>query len=259
MNSNSFVSVNHILAEVTATLNDREYRNGLSKGWYISRIQDALQELAFDSFYQKITRDFDFPSDDLKIEMPANAFNLREIYGWNGSCCSPQTSAIIYPKRLFNNKGGDGRGYTARVKKTGESIGNDPFQPNYTNDGNFTNYPDVKYSYNIQNGVIMFSSSCAGFQKIRLVYNGIGVEDIGDYPSVPRFFERAINDYIAERYYAVKQGEDPRMWVTMHDRALAQLNDYRDGNWHKSIRRVKFMDTAEKEGYEEYFSNPLHK
>jgi hypothetical protein len=259
MNTNSFCTIEHILSEVTASLNDREYRSGFSKGWYISRIQDALQELSFDTFYQVVTRDYDFPTSTLQMEMPSNAFNLREIYGWNGACCSPQSSAIIYPKRLYNNKGGNGRGYTARVKKTGESIGNDPFHPNYANDGNFRNYPDAKYFYNIQNGLIMFSSSCAGFLKVRLIFNGIGIDNVGDVPIIPRFFERAINDYVEERFYNAKKAEDPRKYRILWADAYGRLTDYVNGAWAKAIKRVKYMDKAEAEAYSDYLSNPLHK
>lgn len=259
MNANSFCTAEHIIAEVTHALSDQEFRNGFTKGWYMSRIQDALQELSFDSHVFKITRDLDYPSETHQMEMPENAFNVLELYGWNGSCCSPSTSSVIYPKRLYNNKGGNGTGYTARVKRTGETMGNDPFQPNYFNDGNFTNYPEAKYWYNIHNGLIMFSTGCATFQKIRIVYNGIGIEKMGDIPTIPNFFERAINDYIAERFYFVKMGQDPRMYASLYDRAAAKLNDYVNGNWHKAIKRVKMMDSSEVAAYNDYLANPYHK
>ena len=57
MQSNDFCSVEHLLAEITSTLNDTEFRSGFSKGWYISRIQDALQELSFDTFWLKVQQD----------------------------------------------------------------------------------------------------------------------------------------------------------------------------------------------------------
>lgn len=252
MQSADFLSIDHVLAEVLVTVNDREYRSGMTKGWYISRIQDALQELAFDTFFDVITRDFDFPSSNLVMDLPTNCFNIREIYGWNGSCCSPQSSAVIYIKRLYNNKGGNGRGYTAQVKKAGETIGTDPFQPNYHNDGTFGNFNEAKFFCNLQNGKLMFSSSCSAFQKVRLVYNGMGGE-IGDVPSIPRFFERAINDYVEERFYLAKKGEDPRKYRTSWMDAKQKLDDW-NGNWQKAIKRVKMMDTKQRSDYAEYLA-----
>lgn len=252
MDSNDYVTIEHILSEVTSVVNDTEYRSGLSKGWYISRIQDALQELAFDTFFDIQTRDYDFPSGNLQMELPKNCFNIREIYGWNGSCCSPQTSAVIYTKRLFNNKGGNGRGYTAQVKRPGETIGTDPFQPNYSNDGTFTGFPENVYTCNIQNGIIMFSSSCEAFQKVRIVFNGMGGE-IGDLPIVPRFFERAVNDYVKMLFYEKKMGEDPRMYSGLYDRAKARYDDW-GGNWKKAEKRIKLMNAKERADYKEYLA-----
>ncbi len=44
MTANDFVSIDHILSDVTSTVNDMEFKKGFSKGWYVSRIQDAMQE-----------------------------------------------------------------------------------------------------------------------------------------------------------------------------------------------------------------------
>ena len=55
MNSNDFVSVNHILSDVLLEANDENLNIGFTKGWYISQIQQYLEERAFDSFYQEIT------------------------------------------------------------------------------------------------------------------------------------------------------------------------------------------------------------
>ena len=79
MNANDFVSIDHILADVTATVNDAEYKKGFSKGWYVSRIQDAMQELSFDTFWLKIQQDIEIP-ESCQIPMPKNVFNIREIY-----------------------------------------------------------------------------------------------------------------------------------------------------------------------------------
>lgn len=252
MNHNDYVSIDHILAEVTQTLNDVEFRNGFSKGWYVSRIQDALQELAFDSFFQVITRDFDFPSGTLAMDLPKNCFNIREIYGWNGGCCSPQTSAPIYIKRLYNNKGGNGRGYTAQIKGSGGTIGTDPYNPSYYNDPTFSGYPSGLYYCNIQDGRLMFSSSCAAFPKIRLVYNGMGGE-IGDLPIIPRFFERAINDYVEERYFAAMKSRDRRAHAVNWQEAYQKLTAF-GGNWQKAIRRVAKMDSKAKADYDKYLA-----
>lgn len=243
MDSNDFVSVNHILAEALVNVDDQQLRKGLTKGWFISRIQDALQELAFDTFYQKITNDYDFPQDKLALEMPKNAFNLREIYVYNGDCCTPSNSAVVHWKRLYNNKGGSSSGYTSRVKSSESANGADPFLPRHQGAD--------RYLYaSVQNGVIMFSSSCASYSRVRLVYNGMGVE-IGEEPIIPRYFERYINDYIEERYYSAMKAREPRKYRILWQDAYNKL----DREMQKAKMRVSSMNTFEKESLEEYIGN----
>ena len=243
MDSNDFVSTNHILAEALVNVNDVDLRNGFTKGWFISRIQDALQELAFDTFYQTITDDIDFPKDKLAIPMPKNAFNIREIHVYNSTCCNTNTSAIVHWKRLYNNKGGATEGYTARSKDQGSSSPNDPFFKRHAG-------ADSALYANIQNGMIMFSASCRKYSKIRLVYNGMGVE-IGDEPIIPRFFERFINDWIEERYYSAMKARDPRKYRGLGQDAKMNL----ERSLMKAKMRVSSMNTYEKESLEEYIGN----
>ena len=243
MDSNDFVSVNHILAETLVNVNDPDLRNGMTKGWYVSRIQDALQEIAIDTFYQKITDDIAFPQDRLAIEIPKNAFNIREIYLYNGDCCSPNNSVVVHWKRLYNNKGGSTEGYTSRVTATGSSMSEDPFLRKHRG-------ADRHYYANIQNGMIMFSSSCRAYKTVRLVYNGMGVE-IGDEPIIPRFFERYINDYIEERFYSAMKAREPRKYRGLWSDSYSKL----EKSLMKAKMRVSSMNTYEKESLEEYISN----
>lgn len=243
MNSNDFVSIEHILAESLMNVNDVDLRNGFTKGWFVSRIQDALQELAFDTFYQKITNDFTLPSN-LAITLPKNAFNIREIYAFNESCCTSTTSAVVHWKRLYNNNAGNsGSTYTSRITGTSQQNNSDHFLP-YHEKG------DSKLYANVQNGTIMFSSSCSKYKKIRLVYNGMGGE-IGEEPIIPRFFERFINDYIEERYYSAMKAREPKKFRTLWVDSWTKL----EKSLSKAKMRVSSMNTFEKESIEEYISN----
>ncbi len=256
MTSNDFVSIEHLLAEVTATVNDTDYKKGFPKGWYISRIQDAMQELSFDTFWLKVQQDVEMP-DNCQIEMPKNTFNIREIYLYNGSLCNPNKTQVVYWKRLFNNTA-DGTGYTAQVKDDG-SNGSDIYQPNqrvYTH--NMQGYYGPKYYYNVINGLIMFSKECKGFPFVRIVYNGMGVEN-GELPVIPRFFERAVVDYVEEKFYNAMKARDVRMYRPLWQDAFSKLNDLVNGSWNKAKKRIKAMDSKEKASMEEYISSMYHK
>jgi len=96
----------------------------------------------------------------------------------------------------------------------------------------------------------MFSNSCSSFQKVRLVYNGMGGE-IGDVPYIPRMFERAVNDYVKMMFYEKKMGEDERKYGRLYDRAKMRFDDW-NGNWQKAIKRIKTMDSKTRSDYKEY-------
>jgi hypothetical protein len=255
MNANDFVSSEKIISEVTQTVNDKEFKKGFSKGWFMSRIHDALQELAFDTFYYKITQDFELP-EILQLKMPENTFNIREIYLYQGDFCNPTKTQNVYHKRQFNNMH-KGDGYTAKVKDDGSNSA-DLFQPNQRLlTLNHRGFYGPKYYYNVQNGVMMFSKECRAFPYVRVIFNGMGGVD-GDKPVIPRFFQRAIVDYVEERYYNAMRNRSPRTYNSIWQSAQAKLDDYR-GNWHKAQKRVKSMDSAEKESMEEYLSSMYHK
>jgi hypothetical protein len=88
--------------------------------------------------------------------------------------------------------------------------------------------------------------------------NGMGVPN-GDLPIVPRFFERAVVDYVEEKFYNAMKSRDPRMYRPLWSDASLKLNDLTNGSWNKARKRIKAMDTREKESMEEYISSMYHK
>jgi hypothetical protein len=256
MNANDFVDVEHLLAEITSTVNDTDYKKGFPKGWYISRIQDALQELSIDTFWLTAIFDYEIPTN-FQIPIPENTFNLREIYAYQGSLCNPVKTQVVYWKRLFDNRY-DGQGYTARVKDDG-SNGADIFQPNQrTYTRNLQGYYGPKYYYNIEEGLLMLSKDCQAFPYIRLKFNMMG-SSIGDKPVVPRFFERAVVDYVKTKFYDAMKSRDPRMYRPLWVDAKEDLEDLTHGSWNKAKKRIKTMDTSAKSSMEEYISSMYHK
>jgi hypothetical protein len=255
MNANDFVSVEKIIAEVTQMVNDKEFKRGIPKGWYVSRVHDALQELAFDTFFFEETHHFELP-ENFQIKMPKDTFNIREIYVYNGSFCNPVNTQVVYFKRLFNNKF-DGDGYSAKVKDDG-SNSDDIFQPNQRLlRNNYQGFYGPKYYYGVQNGLMMFSKDCAAYPYVRVVFNTMGGVD-GSDPIIPRFFQRAIVDWVEERFYSAMKGRDARAYRGLWKDAYDKLQSYQ-GEWRKAVKRASAMDSSEKESMEEYISSMYHK
>tara|TARA_Y100000593_G_C4323838_1_gene345642 strand:+ start:2551 stop:3288 length:738 start_codon:yes stop_codon:yes gene_type:complete len=239
MNSNDFISTNQLLADILINVNDEDYKqHGFTKGFYVSAIQQALEEMSFDTFFDEQTMDVDIPSN-FRIRMPKNIFNIREMYVHKGTCCSPRSSAIVHWKRLYNNKGGDGSQYTAKRKNEGS----DPiYRPKLTISG----IDGAAIYANIQNGTIMLSSNVSGYSKLRIIANGMGVE-IGDEPVVPRFLRQVTIDWVTERTFRALAAKDMRLRNLWSDSSMKLQQSQL-----KAERRIKGMDTWERDSMREY-------
>lgn len=253
MNANDFTSVNHILADVLLEVDDEYLDKGYTKGWYISQIQQAMEELSFDTFFDERTQDFDYPDENAML-LPKDCFNIREVYLHDGNCCNVDSSAIVHPKRLFNNKPkGDGSTSLRKDASDDTDIIRDPIYPSDSSTVNDRNVKETNlYYYNIQNGQIMFSSNSSGWAKVRLVYNGMGGE-IGDAPVVPRFFRQAVKDFCIEKFWRAQKSKTnaPRSarlnW--------SDVNNMMQKSWRDARIRISSMDTREREAMREYYAH----
>ena len=246
MTANDFVTFDDILFEVLQTVDDVNLRKGLAKGWYIQQIKNGLEELAFDTFFDERTIVLDMPSDN-RLDMPKDAFNIRELYLFNDKCCTVETSVLVHYKRLFNNKPQGGEtGKRVRFSNRGTT---DPFYSDSVFD--FDTISGRFHYYNIQNGMIMFSSNSNTFSKVKIIYNGMGGL-IDEEPIIPRFFRQAITYFTISKHYEHQKQREPRKFRTLHIDAISQM----DRHMEKAENRIKMMDTHEKEELNQYLSRP---
>ena len=234
------LSPEQIKADVLLAVNDEEERL-FNPGWYVSQIQQALDELGFDTFFWEIYKDFPVP-DSLSIKIPSGCFNLKNIYLFSGDCCNVEDMQNVYWKRNYKTYG-SGKSYTAN-NKTGV---NDPFiDPLYSETG--------LYYFNVNNGYIELSSSCTDYDNLRVEFNGLNT-DIGAVPHVPRQFRQAVKSWVVEVAFRYLKAKDPKtyraLWMDEHQLLYA---DIYDGLWAKCIRRAKDLDSKYKSDMREYMS-----
>ncbi len=266
MDTSDKVSVNLLLADILSFVNDESTReHGFNKGYYISGIQKAVEELAYDNFFDVQTTDILLKEENKKnlaVMMPTNCFNIREMYLFNCTCkdtdinetsahgcCSPSNSVIVHWKRLYNNAG-KGAGHTAKRVERGRDT-RDPF---FNSDGDvstLSSVPNNLHYGNVQNGMIMLSINARGFSHLRLVYNGVG-GNIGDEPVIPRFLRTAVVDYVVERTLRTLTARDPGRWRLLWGDTFARLTDEKKGSWITAERRIKAMDTWKRDEMREY-------
>lgn len=259
----NMVSPDEILADVLRFANDESFKDA-SKGYYLSLIQQALQELAFDTFFDERTEFFDVP-ENLQLPMPLGAFNLRNMYLYNGTECDFSTAQNIYWKRDYFTKG---NGFLARDKGNNN---NDPFfenrrrqdsggdaNPGLRRTGGLNGAIGNVFYYNIQNGMIMFSSNSRSFEKVAIVFNGTG-GDIGEAPFVPQFLREAVKGWVLDSIYKIKMamsqgGPDFNKWQTLWSLNNSELRRPYTGAWETAELRVKSMDSKARKDMKEYLS-----
>lgn len=263
LSPHNFVSTNQILADVLKTVDDSSFKVS-SRGWYTSQIQQALEELSFDTFFDERNESFDVPKD-LRLDMPKGAFNLKGVYLFSGTNCDIGKSVNVYWKKNFINSS-SGNGYVAKDKWENDK---DPFYQGRTARSlenqsltdpteNFNNNPDNLYFFNVQNGMIMLSETCRKFPKVMLVFNGI-MTDIGEAPVVPQFFRQAVKDFVlvpalAEKMRDTIATKEYSHWAMMHANYKQQLNRPYEGSWAKAEHRAKQLNNKVRQDIKEYFT-----
>lgn len=260
MNTGSYITPEVILFNASAMAGDKEYK-AMPRGFYMSLIQDAFEELNMTSFFAEQREDFDFPMNNLTLALPKGCMDIMNVYVYSGSECNPNNSRKIYWKRNYYTKGGPG--YIANDKGRNP---NDPFMANHSSLGNdkslirYDNRENINevLFYNIQMGNIMFSSSCrSAGNKIHIHFHGVG-GDITEAPIIPRYFKQAIEDYVTEAALRFRMANEPSMakqWQGMQQLYEKRLNkEGMFGSWFNAVQTVREMNTSQKDELAMYLS-----
>lgn len=264
ISKHNFVTANEILSDVLKLVDDERYEVN-SRGYYMSLIQQALEGLAFDTFFDVKREDFEFPKDELRLEMPIGSFNIRHIYIFNGGNCVISNAQKVWWKRNYY-PAKKGTGYFADNR--GNNV-RDPFFPSHSFDRNQSkngliispsqqSTVENTYFYNIQNGEIMFSSACRTFAKVHIEYNGTGC-DIGEIPIIPMFLREAVIDFIAEATLRIRMARpDGKGWGQLWQIYVKRLNRDQEygigtGSWRRAAYRVKTLSASKRADFSEYY------
>ena len=240
----SLITVNEILADVLTETEDEDFRL-FTRGWYISQVQQALEELSFDTLLLILHRDFVFPSVTYAIDLPENTFNLKEIYVYNGALGHPSNKQPVRWKKNYYSHGA-GKSYLANnTSDTSE----DPYiiEPISSSSEGSLLYASI------ENGNLTFSSGCASYSFIHLVYNGT-LTPIGDTPMVPQFFRQAVKLWASLEFYRRMRKRDKNYYSSIFTSTYNELYKPFTGVWHTAMKRINSMDTKVINDLKEYLS-----
>tara|TARA_R110000782_G_scaffold226792_1_gene313582 strand:- start:259 stop:1008 length:750 start_codon:yes stop_codon:yes gene_type:complete len=245
MNSSelSFHSHNLILADVANKSGDKEFKYD-SPGHYMGLIQEALQELSFDTFFLEKEKVFDITEGCLKLTLPSGFFNIKQIFGYSGEDCNPQGKVNIYWKNNYKNK---------MARDSWANTG-DPFHKNRG-----SNPPGNLFFCGIYNGIVELSENCSSLSKVVVRASGL-ITDVGETPVIPMFFRQAVTDYCVTEALSTRIANNVHMnkevpfWQAIMNRHEARLRKPFTGSWDRAQERVKIMDSKTREDLVEYFS-----
>ncbi len=242
-----------ILADILMYFQDEDYFL-FSKGYYMSQMQQALQEISIETLFQEVTKDISI-NGKLRIPIPEGCYNLREIYVYNGDNCSIENLKNVYWKRHYQTNG-DGNGYTAENNEQNTS---DPFFPNFDAEymGSNVNESNSLYYFNVVKGVIHLSQSCVGYATMRVVFNGI-LTEIGDIPTIPVIFREAVKQWVVVSCLKSlrARGDDKyKIWRDLYKEEYQTLIMPYDGVWDKAKLRAERLDIKKLRDMREYLSS----
>lgn len=237
VSNNNMLTVEEILSDVLRNVDD-EGMIKFSKGYYTSLIRKALEKTSFQLYTNKVVEYFDYASI---IPFPVNCFNIREIYLFNGECCNIESAQNVWWKRNF--KGNEANRVTSTTS--------DPFIKRYT-------YSDNIYYYNADSGNIYLSSSCASYEKVMIVFNGIQ-SPINTTPLVPIRLRNVIVDLTTLEVFRklkarVNNPKESQIYRQLYNDTYINLYDKASGSWWDAVIFVNSMDTHSRQALTEYLS-----
>lgn len=258
MNTGNYITPETILFNASVNCGDLGYKN-FPKGFYMTLIQDAFEELNMTSFFSEEREDFDFPMDNLTLPLPKGCINVMNVYVYSGNMCTVNNSRKVWWKRNYFTRG---NGYIANDKGRNER---DPFLENHTNVSNsdkslirYDNANSVNEAlyYNIQMGNIMFSSSCrSAGTKVHIHFRGVG-GDVTEAPIIPRYYKQAIEDFVSEAVLRARMANEPSnikflqpLWM-MYNSKLDKNG--MNGSWFNAIQMVRDMNSSQSAELAEY-------
>lgn len=256
MESNSFVSIDEVVAFASSLINDDNFElqsNAMYK--YYAKL--ALEELAITTFFNIVTEDFvNWNSEENgTMCLPDGVFNIRNVMLFNFkdeakkcSCsCKCNKSCWADFKEAFYKVGFN------KFGKTGVSTANIVEGWNPSPAKIYIGENDVIY-FNTQSGRIAFSDSAKVYKNLRIEFNGFGSNN-KSLPIVPQMFRLAVAYKTAESVLMRAKNRDKSRRTDWADIQDTLYRTDRVGIWGKAKRLASQLDTKKRKDLNMYYEN----
>jgi hypothetical protein len=228
----SWITIDEILADVTVGISDVKMRL-IDKGFYVRIVKETLRDLNYKTHFDWRWGDYEMPAN-LMLPFPSKGFNLIDIFIYHppsanqpcGSNAITDCCGITDPVRVFWKAGmatrGQGTGYTAKVKP----YMSDPFYSSCIQENNV-------FFFNVQAGMIMFSESCKGYEKVRVYFNGDPC-DVPGFKIVPPMVREGVTMHSISKAFFFLAGylKDPFYLTMWKASLLAEKQPWQDAQYY---------------------------
>lgn len=248
---NSFIPLGDVLFDAASEVSDPEFKKAGGRPFYVGAAQRAVGKMFKDTSLDSRTWETDVPSS-LLIELPNGLEEIDAAYLYNGDHCNVSFSQKLYIKRNMYRLGGGG----------------------YLSGDKWYNYPDpLQFSHGSgawgawsstpppwvffagrHNGFLFLSDSCTAFNRISIVYQGIGVDCLGDDPKIPYWMRDAVTDYIVLRAAQKLRFQDPvLMREIIREKEMEMKSN--QGSWNTAMIYGKRMDRKTRDDTKNYLES----
>ena len=231
VNSNSYISINEVLADALVALDDKDTRK-LTPGFYRAQVRNSLDEIGFDTvFHEGPPLDLPIPANHI-VPFPSSAYRIKNVHIYTGG-----PDNINYVQNLYWKKNARGEG----------------FEKGYTANNHPSNYSDIyftspvwgstaiAYFFSFVHGNLLLSDACSSFDYVRVLYDGIPSGELDDAKMIPPEVRKAMVLWVIEKCASFLKVRDAAYRTVQLD-AAAQLDEYGfSGAWHQAKMRLKYL------------------
>lgn len=187
---NSNASLGTVIFDAAQVLGDEGFRKAGGRPFYVSAAQRAVSKMMKDTMMDH--RTWSTPIQERHIiDLPEGLEEIDAVYVEGGDDCNVGSSRKVYIKENMHRLGG--QGYIAGDKWNNHM---DPLQ--FSHGWSEEPPPNLLFAGRWQEQLHL-SDSCLAWARLRVDYQGLGMEKLGDDFVVPYWMRDAITDYVTMR------------------------------------------------------------
>lgn len=240
-----YCTPDQVIADAVSMYDDEGFKE-LSPGWCMGKVQEALAELAFDTYFNDMVAVLPV-TENLILNLPEGLFVIDNVYAFNGNECTTSNQNTVWYARNYVRYGGG-----MFKEQRGENYNNPIMEDVMT-------ASDVSATlfYGTLDNRMFLSDACAAYEKIMIKYRGMGCK-LGDAPFVPNEFRTAVSTYIALQALTILNARYKGVWSGqlqfIHKKHYGGNGAFDVGTWKQAQRRAQSVSPKQRNDLKKYLS-----